>query len=309
MMRAGVSKASPQKLKAAPRTLAGCVLLCAACAVAARAQTSEHVSGFAEVNGTRLYYEAAGRGPAVVLVHGGLVDSRMWDAQMRPLAKHFRVVRYDIRGYGRSPAPTGQYWPHEDLRALLDYLKIGRATIVGLSLGGIVAADFALEYPARVRSLVLVDSGLRGDKQPPDPKAANARRVGASEGPEKFFEAFTQADMLAGLRERPAAREAMRRMMVENYKADAYIRAGLPQSPEPPTVERLEQIKAPTLVVVGSLDGHNLQNIADTLAARIPGARKVVIKGASHHPPVETPEEFNRVLLDFLREGRRGDGG
>jgi pimeloyl-ACP methyl ester carboxylesterase len=281
------------------RAFAACALL-SLCA-AARAQSGGSESGFAEVNGARLYYEASGRGPAVVLVHGGLGDSRMWDAQMKPLSKRFRVVRYDIRGYGRSPAPTVEYYPHEDLRALLDYLKIERATVVGLSLGGIVAADFALEYPARVERLVLVGAGLRGDKQPPDEKASAARRIGASEGPEKYFEAFTQADMLAGLRGRPRAREAMHRMMVENYKADAYIRAGLPQSPEPPTIQRLEQIKAPTLVVIGSLDGKNLRNIADTLATRIPGARKVVIRGASHHPPVETPEEFNRVLLDYLK--------
>jgi pimeloyl-ACP methyl ester carboxylesterase len=98
----------------------------------------------------------------------------------------------------------------------------------------------------------------------------------------------------------------MRRMMVENYKADAYIRAGLPQSPEPPTIQRLEQIKAPTLVVVGSLDGKNLQNIADTLAFRIPSATRVTIRGASHHPPVETPAEFNRVLLDYLLGVRPG---
>jgi pimeloyl-ACP methyl ester carboxylesterase len=96
-------------------------LLCA-CA-SARAQSSKHESGFAEVNGGRLYYEALGKGPAVLLVHGGLVDSRMWDAQMKPLSKHFRVVRFDIRGYGRSPAPTGEYYPHEDIRILLDYLK------------------------------------------------------------------------------------------------------------------------------------------------------------------------------------------
>jgi predicted alpha/beta-fold hydrolase len=96
-------------------------LLCV-CA-SARAQLSKHESGFAEVNGGRLYYEALGKGPAVLLVHGGLVDSRMWDAQMKPLSKHFRVVRFDIRGYGRSPAPTGEYYPHEDIRILLDYLK------------------------------------------------------------------------------------------------------------------------------------------------------------------------------------------
>jgi pimeloyl-ACP methyl ester carboxylesterase len=276
-----------------------CATLCVSAVVGAK--SVKHESGFAEVNGARLYYEAMGKGPAVVLVHGGLVDSRLWDGQMKPLSKHFRVVRYDIRGYGRSAAPTGEYYPHEDLRALLDYLKIDKATLVGLSLGGIVSADFALEYPARVERLVLAGAGLRGAKLPPDEKAANARRVAASEGMKRYFEEFLKSDMLAGVRDRPAAREAMRNMMVENYKADAYIRAGLPQSPEPPTAQRLGQIKAPTLVVVGSLDAKNAQDVADMLSTGIPNARKVVIDGASHHPPVETPEEFNRVLLDYLR--------
>jgi pimeloyl-ACP methyl ester carboxylesterase len=290
----------PEDFKVTSRRAA--LVVCALLFVcsAARAQSGKRESGFAEVNGARLYYESMGKGPAVVLIHGGLVDSRLWDAQMKPLSKRFRVVRYDIRGYGRSNAPTGEYYPLEDLRALLDYLKIDKATLVGLSLGGIVAADFALEHPERVERLVLVSSGLRGAKLPPDEAAANARRVAASEGMGRYFEEFLKSDMLAGVRRRPAAREAMRRMMVENYKADAYIRAGLPQSPEPPTAQRLGQIKAPALVVVGSLDAKNAQDVADMLAAGIHGARKVVIPGASHHPPVETPEEFNRVLLDYL---------
>ena len=205
-----------------------------------------------------------------------------------------------MRGFGKSAAPTGQFWPTEDLRALLDFLKIEKATVVGLSLGGIVAADFALEHPERVERLVFVGSGLRGDRQPPDEKSMAAYRALANEGPEKYFETFLKADLLAGLRERPQARARMRTMMLDNYKALAHIRAGLPQSPEPPTIERLGRINFPTLVVVGSLDSVNLLNIADTLAKGIPGARKVVIPGASHHPPVETPQEFNRALLDFL---------
>ena len=288
--------------KSVLRSLAPCALLLAACAAAARAQSSENVSGFAEVNGTRLYYEAAGRGPAVVLIHGGLVDSRQWDDQMKPLAKRFRVVRYDLRGYGRSAAPTAPFSHVEDLRALMDFLKVGRASVVGLSLGGIVAADFALEHPERVERLALVGAGLRGDTQPPDEKSLNAYRTGAREGAEKYFEAFLQADLLAGVRDRPAARARMHRMMIDNFKALTYLTSGLLQYPAPKTIERLGEIRAPTLVVVGSLDGKNLQNIADTLATRIPGARKVTIPGASHHPPVETPKEFNRVLLDFLRK-------
>ncbi|HEX8145837.1 MAG TPA: alpha/beta fold hydrolase [Pyrinomonadaceae bacterium] len=283
-----------------PRAVAACALLCA-CAAAdgARGQAADG-PGFAEVNGTRLYYEARGEGPAVVLVHGGLNDSRLWDDQMGPLARRFRVVRYDLRGFGKSAQPSGQFWPTEDLRALLDFLKIEKATVVGLSLGGIVAADFAFEHPERVERLVFVGAGLRGDRQPPDEKSMAAYRALATGGPEKYFETFLKADLLAGLRERPQARERMRVMMLDNYKALEQLRAGLPQSPEPPTAERLGRINFPALVVVGSLDSKNLLNIADTLARGIPGARKVVIHGASHHPPVETPQEFNRVLLDFL---------
>jgi 3-oxoadipate enol-lactonase len=276
-------------------------LVCAcAVGVGARAQAGNG-SGFAEVNGTKLYYEASGKGPAVVLVHGGLNDGRLWDDQMGPLSKSFRVVRFDLRGFGKSPATTGQYWPTEDLRALLDFLKIEKATVVGLSLGGIVAADFALEHPERVERLVFVGAGLRGDRQPPDEKSMAAYRALANEGPEKYFETFLKADLLAGLRERPQARERMRTLMLDNYKALTYLRSGLAQSPEPPTIERLGQIKFPTLVIVGSLDSKNLLNIAETLTRGIPGARKLVIPGASHHPPVETPQEFNRALLDFLK--------
>ena len=284
------------------RAAAACALLCVV-AAGARAQGGRHVSGFAEVNGTRLYYEAMGEGPAVVLLHGGLNDSRLWDEQMRPLAKRFRVVRYDMRGFGRSNAERVEFSVTDDLGALLDFLKIGKASLVGLSLGAIVAADFALEHPERVKRLVLVGPGLRGGGQPADEKAAAARRIGAAEGPEKYFEAFLQSDMLAGLRGRPRARELMRRMMVENYKANAYVSAGYPQSPEPPTARRLGQIRTPTLVVVGDLDGRIIQHNADALAEGIPGARKVTVKGASHHPPVETPREFNRVLLVFLKRG------
>lgn len=282
------------------RACAACVLLCASVAAATMQAPAGNGSGFAEVNGTKLYYEVRGEGPAVVLVHGGLVDSRLWDDQMGPLAERFRVVRYDLRGFGKSAAPSGQYWPTEDLRALLDFLRIEKATIVGLSLGGIVAADFALEHPERVERLVFVGAGLRGDRQPPDEKSMAAYRALTREGPEKYFETFLKADLLSGLRERPQARARMRAMMLDNYKALTQLRTGLPQSPEPPTIERLGRINFPTLVVVGSLDSRNLLNIADTLAKGIPGARKVVLPGASHHPPVETPAEFNRALLDFL---------
>lgn len=280
---------------------AALLFLCAACGPAFAQSAAPPAAGFAEVNGTRLYYEASGKGPAVVLVHGGLVDSRLWDGQMGPLARRFRVVRYDLRGFGRSAAAPEPFSHLEDLRALLDFLKVERATLVGLSLGGIIAADFALEHPGRVGRLVLVGPGLRGDKQPPPRDAAAA--VGAmSRGAEAFADETMKRELYAAVRPGSGAHALLRRMLLENFKALSTFRPGFLKYPETPTADRLSDIKAPTLVIIGSRDGRNLLNIADTLAHGIPGARKVVIQGASHHPPVETPQEFNRALLDFLGE-------
>ena len=222
---------------------------------------------------------------------------------MRPCAKHFRVVRCDLRGFGKS-APAAEPFSHvEDLFALLNFLKIERATIVGLSLGGIIAADFALEHPNRVEGLVLAGSGLRGDKQPPD-KATIQSYEAAKEGAEAFVSASMKTSLFVAVRENTTAYARLRRMMLENFKALATLRPGFVKFPEPPTIERLGQLRVPTLVVIGGNDAENLKNIADTLATKIPGARKAIIPGASHHPPVETPPEFNRILLDFLASKR-----
>lgn len=289
--------------------LGTCALL--ACAVAlvaapARAQGGrDAASGFAEVNGTRLWYETAGKGSTVVLVHGGLVDSRLWDDQVKEVSKRHRVVRYDLRGYGKSAAPTADFSPVEDLRALLAFLKVERATVVGLSLGGIIAADFALEHPRMTEGLVLVGAGLRGDKQPPDPKSMEAYRASVREGAEKFVELALESPLFAGVKEKPRAHARLREMLLDNAPALQHLFANRLKYPEPETINRLGDIRVPTLVVVGDRDGPNLLNIADTLHAKIPGARKSIIRNASHHPPVETPQEFNRVLLDFLRPPRR----
>jgi pimeloyl-ACP methyl ester carboxylesterase len=269
------------------------------------AQGGKAASGFAEVNGTRLFYEAAGKGPAVVLIHGGLVDSRLWDDQFREFSKRYRVVRYDLRGFGRSASPAaGQRFSHlEDLRALLGFLKVERATLVGLSLGGIVAADFALEYPQTVERLVLVGAGLRGAQIQPDERLIAIYRSSQQDGPEKYADKQLGTPFFAAATPSNArVRARLREMLVHNHKALATLADGVVQYPARPTVERLADIKVPTLVVVGSIDHPNLLAVADILPAKIPGARKVTMPGASHHPPVEQPKEFNRILSDFLRK-------
>ena len=119
--------------------------------------------GYADVNGTSLYYEAAGSGPPLVLTHGGALDLRMWDDQFKLFARRYRVVRYDVRGYGKSALPTQEgYRRPDDLKTLMDYLEIESAYIVGLSMGGGISIEFALAYPSATDALVPIGSGLSG---------------------------------------------------------------------------------------------------------------------------------------------------
>jgi pimeloyl-ACP methyl ester carboxylesterase len=138
-------------------------------------------TGFAELNGTRLYYEVAGSGAALAFVHGFSLDTRMWDDQFEAFAERYRVVRYDARGFGKSALPGSEKYMHAaDLKALLEQLGIDRASVVGLSMGGGIAIDFALTYPEATRALVLVDSTLGGFRsgEPGGRRPAEADRLG-----------------------------------------------------------------------------------------------------------------------------------
>ena len=291
----------PRMISRVISLLAGTLILLTLLCTGIEALTEDKVQvGMAEVNGTKLYYEMAGKGPTVILVHGGLVDSRLWDDQMQEFSRHYHVVRYDLRSFGKSSAATESFSHIEDLRAFLDFLKIERASIVGLSLGGIIAADFTLEHPERVDRLVLVGAGLRGDQQPQDKEAIKAFEA-YSKGAEPFADVVMKSALYAAVRPGTQSYVRLKQMILDNFKALATLRPGFLQYPEPPTIERLGSIRVPTLVVIGGEDAQTLKNVSDTLTTKIPGARKVVIAGSSHHPPVEKPKEFNKTVLSFLR--------
>src|SRR5439155_1074430 len=114
-----------------------------------------------------LFYEVSGTGEAVVLIHAFSVDRRMWDPQVAALENRFRVIRYDLRGHGKSASPSAPYANHDDLRSVLDALGVNRATLIGLSAGAEVATDFALAYPDRVARLIVASPGLSGYVPPP----------------------------------------------------------------------------------------------------------------------------------------------
>jgi pimeloyl-ACP methyl ester carboxylesterase len=252
-----------------------------------------------------LYYEVKGKGEAVVFIHGGQMDRRMWDDQFEVFAKRFRVVRYDIRGFGSSDAPLTPYSDAGDLADLLAHLKIQRASLVGLSLGGAVATDFTLTYPDRVAPLVLTCPGLGGF---PFRDPANDLRpvveAARDESYDKAAELWLANPYMSVAMEQPRLRERLRTLARENGKCwlkNPLLNRGI----KPPAVDRLGEIRARTLVIGGERDVSDIHAIVGKLAAEIPGATKRMFAGCGHIVPMEAPAEFNRVVLDFLSTGAR----
>lgn len=265
---------------------------------------SDSRSGYADVNGTRLYFEVAGAGAPVVLVHGFSLDTRMWDEQVPALAERYRVIRYDLRGFGRSAIPeAGVTYRHaDDLAGLLDELAERVATVVGLSLGGAVAMDFARVYPDRLRALVLVDSILPGFATPElDADIGRIWGAGRSEGVDAARARWLEVPFFDVIRERPSAWTRLA-AMIGDYSGWGWTSRDPGRWVEPQLCDDLGRVGAPTLVVAGERDVPDMQRIADELATRIPDARRVGLPGLGHMPNMEDPAAFNVVLLRFLDE-------
>jgi pimeloyl-ACP methyl ester carboxylesterase len=267
-------------------------------------------TGLVKVRGGELYYEARGAGAVVVLLHGGLLDGRMWDEQFELLSEECRVIRFDARGHGRSSVPTGDFSNYEDLHDLLVALGVPQATLVGLSLGGRTAIDFALAYPAMVTAVVAVAPGLSGWTFDDPFLAENDRSARAAKDPAGIVEAFqrswTDGPKRTPQQVDPVVRGRVQQMALENL-TKAFASRG--ELKEMGAAGRLGELRVPLLAIVGDLDVSDIHRIVDQLVTNVPGARKVVIAGAGHVVNLERPSEFNRALLEFLRRrptARRG---
>lgn len=269
----------------------------------------ETLTGFVEAPGARIFYEACGAGPAVVLIHAGIADHRMWDAQVAALSPRHRVVRYDCRGFGRTVTEDVPFANRADLLALLDHLGIGRAALVGCSRGGVIALDAAIDHPDRVAALAWVCGGVSGHQSPD-----------AIFAPEElaFFTAMEAAEAAADWervadldvrvwvdgplqpagRAAPAVRERVRAMALNSYLTVSVY--GQPQPLTPPAAARLGDLRAPTLAIVGDLDVASTADSAALLARAAPGVRVAHFPDAAHMPSMEQPERFNALLLEFL---------
>jgi 3-oxoadipate enol-lactonase len=265
----------------------------------------------AEINGAELNYEVGGEGPAVALLHEGVCDLRMWDELVEALAPEFTVLRYDMRGYGDSTLPPGPFSQNGDLLALLDHVGLERAALVGVSYGARVALDTAFAAPDRVTCLVLASAGLRDHEW-----SSVVREFGDEE------ERLLDSD-LAGATDlnvrlwvdgpnrapdpvREAVRERVRTMQRRAFEIQVAAYEAQPApGPEDPVNVRLEAIQAPALVVVGDADVHDFLELADRLEAELPDARKVALPDTAHTIPLERPDEFRELTLEFLREHAR----
>jgi len=249
---------------------------------------------------TGLHYIAEGAGPAVVLVHAFQMDAREWDEIAPVLARSHRVIRYDVRGHGRSASAARPTAAHDDLRDLLDELHVTRASLVGLSMGSGIVLDAALAFPERVDRVVMVSPTVAGVTtvvpfEWMTPIIA-AVRAGAKDSAAALWWA---SEMMAGARARGAAGERYHQVVLDN----ARIWGENPSSRlllDPPAGKRLESLQAPLLVIVGERDAAGIRQLADTLTRRAPNAKSMMMPGAGHMISVERPAELGRALAAFL---------
>jgi pimeloyl-ACP methyl ester carboxylesterase len=253
-----------------------------------------------------LYAEVAGEGPAVVLLHEGICDSRMWDGQWAPWSESYRLLRLDLQGFGRSPL-SGQPYSHaRDVIGVLERHGIERAALLGVSMGGRVALEVALARPELVSALVLVAPGLPGHEWSDGLRAQWADEEAAFDaGDLDLAVEVSLRTWVDGPRRSPDDVDPAVRSRVGEMQRRAYELQREWVDEEllvPDLAQRLGDVAVPTLVLVGEEDQPDMHAIAERLASEIPGARLATIPETAHVPSMERPREFDELVLPFLEE-------
>lgn len=251
-----------------------------------------------------IYYQIAGKGVPLVLIHAGVADSRMWDEQFTFFAHHFQVIRYDLRGAGRSSVPR-RFSHHDDLAALLDHLRIQAAALVGISFGARVALDFSLAYPQRVKALVLVSPSIGGHRPSRELQQFDAQEEDLLQRGDLDGAAELNVRMwVDGPHREPDQVRLEIRRLVHRMQRHAFT-IPWPADVEyldlqPPAAERLHEIRVPALIVAGGLDVQDFLDQARVLAGSIHASQMIVLPDAAHMLTLEKPAEFNAAALRFL---------
>lgn len=254
-------------------------------------------TGYVSVNGGKLFYELAGTGKNIILLHDGMVNREIWDEQFPLLAKTYRVVRYDRRGYGKSSDPEVKYSHIEDLNRVFIQLNIDKAIVFGMSSGGRLAIDFALTYPEKVDGLVLVGAVVSGFGY-----TSHMHTRGGKYDPRKYtdpvrvHEYYIMEDPYEIYSENTVAKERVMKLL-----------PGLARENRVPTqpaakvaVRSLSEIKVPALILVGEFDIPDVHAHAGAINAGIANSKREIIPRSGHLIPIEQPALFNEAIMDFL---------
>lgn len=270
-----------------------------------------------QVEGARLHVEQAGSGDTVVMLHGFLVDAGQWEHEFAALAVDHHVVRYDARGFGRSSIEAGAYAHHEDLAVVLDACGVERAALLACSGGAAVALDFALAYPGRVSAMVFVGAGYWGQFARATPAArAFLQALGTHDVAglvDSSLRAFTDGPRRRPADVDPAVRRRTQDMTARLFQRERnyWKRAVTDQRvPQPSALERLDEIAAATLLIVGSEDQPEAIALSMRMADGIPGAQFLQVQGAGHHANMEAPDAVLGEIRRWLRAypARAGTG-
>lgn len=256
------------------------------------------------INGTPHAYDEAGEGSGLLLLHAGIADRRMWDDAWPMLTARHRVIRFDLRGYGDTPIPADPFGWTADAVALLRELGVERAHVLGVSMGAGVALDLALAHPDLVDRLVLVAPGLPGWKWSDTMDGFDAAETEAVERGDLDEASWINVRFWVdgvgrpGGEADPSVRQRVFEMQKHAFEIDnpdaklSWLVAD--------RAERLGEVRPATLLVVGELDQPDFLAIGRHMADSIPDARLEVMPGVAHLPPMEAPEAFSRLVLDFL---------
>jgi len=256
------------------------------------------------IRGLTLAYEESGHGPALLFLHGYPLDRSMWRLQLHRLSSQARCIALDLRGCGESDAPVGIYDMDTfagDVAGLMDHLKIERAVLCGLSMGGYIALAFAEHWPDRLAGLVLANTRAGADTEAGREARMNAVKVALEQGVAAIADSMMPRLLAVNTREqKPELVEQVREMMARQQAAGiAGALRGMAARPDRTAL--LSRINCPALIITGDSDALIPMSESEAMAAAIPGARLVVIPGAGHLSNLEQPEAFNTAIREFLQ--------
>lgn len=267
------------------------------------------ITNIADVNGTQLSYEIQGTGPALVLINDGILDKRMWDDQVAAFATRYRTIRYDFRGWGRSSPPQEPFSPVDDLHALLTFLRIEKAALLGSFVGGGVAIDFAIEHPEMVSSVVVATPLLHGFRysEATESWSQTWYAVARADDKNRLLHLFMDNPTLGKrLKDIPAMRQRLEAMLLDNFAVYRLDFSRLLLGADPPALRLLPAVRTPTLIVAGENVNPDLRIIMAMLQRGVRNARHVTIPQTGHLANLERPQEFNRIVLEWLSKHPHG---